>query len=154
MLAAAVFLLDQGSKWLVAGSMRLGELRSVLPGLLNLTHLQNRGAAFGLFADSDSPAVRAVLIAFSVAALLLVLFLLWRGVSSRWTGWGLGLILGGALGNLLDRVRVGSVVDFLDFHLAGYHWPAFNLADSAVVIGALLLMIEVLRPHRHETSEV
>ena len=153
MLAAALFLLDQGAKWLVAGSLRLGEVRSVIPGLFNLTHLQNRGAAFGLFADSDSPAVRAVLIAFSVAALLLVLFLLWRGVSSRWTGWGLGLILGGALGNLLDRVRAGSVVDFLDFHLAGYHWPAFNLADSAVVIGALLLMIEVLRPHRHESTE-
>jgi len=104
MLAAALFLLDQGAKWLVAGSLRLGEVRSVIPGLFNLTHLQNRGAAFGLFADSDSPAVRAVLIAFSVAALLLVLFLLWRGVSSRWTGWGLGLILGGALGNDLRPV--------------------------------------------------
>jgi len=154
MLAAAVFLLDQGAKWLVAGSMRVGEARSVVPGFFNLTHLHNRGAAFGLFADSDSPAVRALLIAFSLAALALVFYLLWLGVSSRWTGWGLGLILGGALGNLLDRVRAGRVVDFLDFHLAGYHWPAFNLADSAVVIGALLLMVEVLRPHRHETGEV
>jgi len=154
MLAAAVFLLDQGAKWLVAGSMRVGEVRSVVPGFFNLTHLHNRGAAFGLFADSDSPAVRALLIAFSLAALALVFYLLWLGVTSRWTGWGLGLILGGALGNLLDRVRAGRVVDFLDFHLAGYHWPAFNLADSAVVIGALLLMVEVLRPHRHETGEV
>lgn len=154
MLAAALFLLDQGAKWLVAGSLRLGEVRSIIPGFLNLTHLHNRGAAFGLFADSDSPAVRALLISFSVAALLLVLYLLWRGVSSRWTGCGLGLILGGALGNLLDRVRAGRVVDFLDFHLAGYHWPAFNLADSAVVIGALLLMIEVLRPHHKDTLEV
>jgi len=94
-----------------------------------------------------------LLIVFSLAALVLVGYLLGRGLSSRWTGWGLGLILGGALGNLLDRVRTGSVVDFLDFHLAGRHWPAFNLADSAVVLGALLLMIEVLRPHRHESSE-
>jgi signal peptidase II len=147
LLAAALLLLDQGSKWLVAGSLRLGEVRSIVPGVFNLTHLQNRGAAFGLFADSGSPAVRALLIAFSVAALALVLYLLGRGVSSRWTGWGLGLILGGALGNLVDRLRAGSVVDFLDFHLGGYHWPAFNLADSAVVLGALLLMIEVLRPH-------
>jgi signal peptidase II len=147
MLAAALFLLDQGSKWLVAGSLRLGEVRSIIPGIFSLTHLRNRGAAFGLFADSGSPAVRAALIAFSVAALGLVLYLLWRGVSARATGWGLGLILGGALGNLVDRLRSGSVVDFLDFHLGGYHWPAFNLADSAVVVGALLLMIEVLRPH-------
>jgi signal peptidase II len=152
MLAAALFLLDQGAKWLVAGSLRAGEIRPVLPGLFNLTYLHNRGAAFGLFADSDSPAVRALLISFSVAALVLVLYLLWRGVNSRWTAWGLGLILGGALGNLLDRVRSGSVVDFLDFHLGGYHWPAFNLADSAVVIGALLLMVEVLRPHRQPAS--
>ncbi|MGH9789431.1 MAG: signal peptidase II [Candidatus Acidiferrales bacterium] len=154
MLAAAVFLLDQGAKWLVAGSMRIGEVRPVIPGFFSLTHLHNRGAAFGLFADSDSAAVRAVLIGFSLAALALVLYLLWRGVSSRWTGWGLGLILGGALGNLLDRVRAGQVMDFLDFQLGGYHWPAFNLADSAVVVGALLLMIEVLRPHRPATSEV
>ena len=151
MLAAALFLLDQGSKWLVAGSLRLGEVRTVIPGFFNLTHLHNRGAAFGLFADSDSPVVRGALIAFSLAALALVFYLLWRGVSSRWTGWGLGLILGGALGNLLDRVRAGSVMDFLKVHLAD--WPAFNLADSAVVLGALLLMIEVLRPHRHESSE-
>lgn len=152
MLAAALFLLDQGSKWLVAGSLRVGEVRTVIPGFFNLTHLHNRGAAFGLFADSDSPVARGALIAFSLAALALVFYLLWRGVSSRWAGWGLGLILGGALGNLLDRVRAGSVVDFLDFHLAGRHWPAFNLADSAVVLGALLLMIEVLRPHS-ESSE-
>ncbi len=147
MLAAALFLLDQGAKWLVAGSLRVGEVRPVLPGFFNLAYLHNRGAAFGLFADSDSAVVRAALVGFSLAALALVLYLLWRGVSSRPTGWGLGLILGGALGNLLDRVRAGQVVDFLDFHVAGYHWPAFNLADSAVVIGALLLMVEVLRPH-------
>ncbi|MCI0403678.1 MAG: signal peptidase II [Acidobacteria bacterium] len=152
LVAAALFLLDQGVKWLVAGSLRVGEVRPVLPGFFNLTYLHNRGAAFGLFADSDSPAVRALLIGFSLAALALVLYLLWRGVSSRPTGWGLGLILGGALGNLLDRVRAGQVVDFLDFHFGGYHWPAFNLADSAVVLGALLLMVEVLRPHREPAA--
>ena len=144
MLAAALFLLDQGSKWLVVTSLRLGEVRPVIPGVFNLTHLQNRGAAFGLFANYDPLLVRAALIAFSVAALALVLYLLWRGLNSRWTGWGLGLILGGALGNLFDRVRSGSVVDFLDF---GGYWFPFNLADSAVVLGALLLMVEVLRPH-------
>ena len=144
-VAFATLLLDQLTKWLTTRQLALGELYRVLPSVFNLTHMQNRGAAFGLFADSDSSTVQVFLIAFSVAALILVLFLLWRGVSSAWSGWGLGLILGGALGNLIDRLRAGSVVDFLDFHLGRYHWPAFNLADSAVVIGAAALMIEVLR---------
>ena len=148
-IAFATLLLDQLTKWLVTRQLELGEIHRVLPGLFNFIHLQNRGAAFGLFADSDSATVQALLIAFSVAALILVLFLLWRGVTSAWAGWGLGLILGGALGNLIDRLRAGSVVDFLDFHLGRYHWPAFNLADSAVVLGAIALMIEVLR-HRKE----
>ncbi|HXE76402.1 MAG TPA: signal peptidase II [Candidatus Xenobia bacterium] len=148
-IAFVTLLLDQLTKWLVTRQLELGEIHRVLPGVFNFTHLQNRGAAFGLFADSDSSTVQALLIAFSVAALILVLFLLWRGVASAWAGWGLGLILGGALGNLIDRLRAGSVVDFLDFHLGRYHWPAFNLADSAVVLGAVALMIEVLR-HRKE----
>ncbi|HSC77458.1 MAG TPA: signal peptidase II, partial [Candidatus Acidoferrales bacterium] len=139
--------------WIVTRQLMLGESHRFLPGFFNFTHLQNRGAAFGLFADSDSSLVQTFLIAFSVAALLLVLFLLWRGVSSAWSGWGLGLILGGALGNLIDRLRAGSVVDFLDFHLGRYHWPAFNLADSAVVIGAIALIIEVLRSRPGRDSE-
>ena len=152
-VAFATLLLDQITKWLVARQLALGEMQRVLPGLFSFTHLQNRGAAFGLFADSDSSVVQVLLVSFSVAALMLVLFLLWRGVSSAWAGWGLGLILGGALGNLIDRLRAGSVVDFLDFHLGRYHWPAFNLADSAVVIGAVALMIEVLRSRPSRDKE-
>ena len=152
-VAVVTLLLDQITKWIVTRQLMLGESHRFLPGFFNFTHLQNRGAAFGLFADSDSSLVQTLLIAFSVAALLLVLFLLWRGVTSAWSGWGLGLILGGALGNLIDRLRAGSVVDFLDFHLGRYHWPAFNLADSAVVIGAIALMIEVLRSRPRRDSE-
>jgi signal peptidase II len=153
-VAFITLLLDQITKWLVTRQLALGEMHRVLPGFFSFTNLQNRGAAFGLFADSDSSVVQGFLIAFSIAALLLVLFLLWRGVTSAWSGWGLGLILGGALGNLIDRLRAGSVVDFLDFHLGRYHWPAFNLADSAVVIGAVALMIEVLRSRPGRDSEV
>lgn len=147
-LAFAVFLCDQLSKAVVARWLALGETRRIVPGLLNLSHVHNRGAAFGLLANATSPVVLVLLVGFSVAILVLVLSLLWRGPASRLTGWGLGLILGGALGNLLDRLYAGSVVDFLDFHLGSYHWPAFNLADSAIVVGAAVLMTEVLRSRR------
>lgn len=153
LLAVAVFLLDQASKWLVAQALALGEMRRVIPGLLNLTHWRNRGAAFGLFADVESPLAMGFLVAFSVAALLLVFHLLWRGPASALAGWGLALILGGALGNLIDRLRAGSVVDFLDFHVGPRHWPAFNLADSAIVVGAGLLIVEILRGHRRGARE-
>jgi len=152
-LAAIVFLLDQFSKQAVMQALPLGETRRLLPGLFNLTHLRNRGAAFGLFADVESIVVLVFLVGFSLAALTLVLVLLWRGTASSLSGWGLGLILGGALGNLFDRLRSGSVVDFLDFHLGPYHWPAFNLADSAIVLGAAVLMVEVFYGRHHLPQE-
>jgi signal peptidase II len=151
--AVGIFLADRLSKWAVLQTLALGENRRVVPGLFNLTHLRNRGAAFGLFADAESTVVVVFLIAFSVAALVLVLVLLWRGTTSAWTGAGLSLILGGALGNLVDRLRDGGVVDFLDFHLGPYHWPAFNVADSAIVIGAAVLMLELFRSRRHVHGE-
>jgi signal peptidase II len=153
LVAAVVVALDQATKWLAARELMLGETRTVLPGLFNLTHWQNRGAAFGLFADATSPATQIFLIAFSLAALALVGWLLWRGPGSRLAGWGLGLILGGALGNLVDRLHRGSVVDFLDFHLGAHHWPAFNLADSAIVLGAGALMVEILWRRRERAPE-
>lgn len=152
LLALVIFLLDQASKALVARTLAVGELRRVLPGFFNLTHTRNPGAAFGLLSNSDSPWTVAFLILVSVAALALVWSLLWRG-PARLAGLGLGLILGGALGNLFDRLQAGSVVDFLDFHVGGYHWPAFNLADSAIVVGAAALLAEVLRSRRRAPSE-
>ena len=152
LLALVIFLLDQASKALVARTLAVGELRRVIPGFFNLTHTRNPGAAFGLLSNSDSPWTVAFLILVSVAALALVGSLLWRG-PARLAGVGLGLILGGALGNLFDRLQAGSVVDFLDFHVGGYHWPAFNLADSAIVVGAAALLAEVLRSRRSAPSE-
>ena len=148
-LAGVVFLLDQGTKWWVAGTLALGETRTVISGLFNLTHVHNRGAAFGLFAHFESVWAAALLIVFSAAAMVLVLVLLWRNHAPRLAGWGLALILGGAAGNLLDRLRAGRVVDFLDFHLGPYHWPAFNVADAAIVVGAATLIYQVLQ-RRHE----
>lgn len=153
-LAGVIVLVDQASKWLVGQWLVLSETRILIPGLFNLTHVRNRGAAFGLFSDTSSPVVSFFLIGFSLLALALLLTLLGRGAFSLWTGTALGLILGGATGNLLDRLRTGSVVDFLDFHLGVYHWPAFNLADSAIVAGAAILLGELLLSRHEVPGEV
>ena len=145
LIAILVIVLDRMSKWLVAGSINLHDSISVLPGFFRLTHVQNSGAAFGLFAESSSEWKVGILILFSILALAVVSALLWKNSHSMTTtGVGLALILGGAVGNLWDRLLSGHVVDFFDFYLGSYHWPAFNVADSAIVIGALLLVAEIL----------
>ena len=145
LIAILVIVLDRMSKWLVAGSITLHDSIPVLPGFFRLTHVQNSGAAFGLFAESSSEWKVAILVLFSILALAVVSALLWKNSHSMTTtGVGLALILGGAVGNLWDRLLTGHVVDFFDFYLGSYHWPAFNVADSAIVIGALLLVAEIL----------
>ena len=145
LIAILVIVADRMSKWLVAASINLHDSVSVLPGFFRLTHVQNSGAAFGLFAESSSEWKVAILILFSILALAVVSALLWKNSHSMTvTGVGLALILGGAVGNLWDRLLTGHVVDFFDFYLGSYHWPAFNVADSAIVIGALLLVAEIL----------
>jgi len=117
----------------------------VIPGFFRITHTENRGAAFGLFAESPSEWKVALLIVYSVVALLIVSSLLWKNSHSlNTTGIGLALILGGAIGNLWDRLVSGHVVDFLLFYVGSYQWPVFNFADSAIVVGAGLLVFEIL----------
>lgn len=143
--AVLVFGLDRLTKWLVAREIALHDSIQIIPGCFRLTHVENRGAAFSLFADSSSPWRMWLLVGFSVVALIVVFALLWRdGHTRRATGMGLSLILGGAFGNLWDRVATGRVVDFLLVYVGQYQWPAFNVADSAIVIGAGLLAIEIL----------
>ena len=148
LIALLVVLADQVSKWLVASSawrIGLNDSIVVLPGFFRLTHVQNSGAAFGLFADSSSEWKVSILVVFSVLALVVVSALLWKNSHSiTTTGVGLSLILGGAVGNLWDRLATQHVVDFFDFYIGSYHWPAFNVADSAIVVGALLLVAEIL----------
>ncbi len=147
-IAVAVFTADQLSKAVVEAGIPLHEVRPVIPGLFRLTHVKNRGAAFGIFADANSPMKIEALILLSAVALVIVLTLLWRHhPGARRTGVGLALILGGAVGNLFDRLVHGSVVDFLEFFLRGFHWPAFNVADSAIVVGAGLLVLDMLLSH-------
>jgi signal peptidase II len=145
LIAFLVVLLDRVAKLSVEKSISLHESVSVIPGFFRLTHVQNRGAAFGLFADSPSEWKIAGLVLFSLIALVIVSALLWRNSHSMsTTGIGLALILGGALGNLWDRLVSGHVVDFLLFYVGQYQWPAFNVADSAIVVGAGLLVFEIL----------
>jgi len=145
LIALLVVLLDRATKWIVAANITLNETVPVLPGFFRLTNVHNPGAAFGLFAEWPSEWKIAILVTFSLLALVVVSALLWKN-SHRITvtGVGLALILGGAVGNLWDRLLTGHVVDFFDFYLGSYHWPAFNVADSAIVVGALMLVAEIL----------
>jgi signal peptidase II len=140
-----VLLLDRLAKWVVATNIPLHDSIVVIPGFFHLTHVQNTGAAFGLFADSSAQWKVGALVSFSVVALVVVSALLWKNSHSlSVTTIGLSLILGGATGNLWDRMVSGHVVDFLDLYVGSYHWPAFNVADSAIVIGAILLVSEIV----------
>jgi signal peptidase II len=148
LIAALVVFLDRISKNWIKGHIRIGHARVIIPNVLRLTHVLNTGAAFSLFEGSTSPnLVRNILIAFSVFAILVVLGLIWK-YSRQFTlvSFSLALILGGAIGNLYDRIRFSNVTDFIEVHIVHYHWPDFNVADSAISIGAVLLLIEMLRP--------
>jgi signal peptidase II len=145
LIALVVVLLDRWTKHIVAQRIPLYSHIQIIPGFFRLTHTENTGAAFSLFADSPAPWKTALLITFSGIALVVVSVLLWKNHHAHMaTGIGLSLIMGGALGNLWDRLARGRVVDFLLFYYKRYQWPVFNLADSAIVIGAGLLVLEIL----------
>jgi signal peptidase II len=121
----------------------------VIPGLFNIVRSENRGIAFGIMNDSTSEWRTTLLIVLSSAAVVFVAAMLWNARRlDRCSFWGLTLILGGAAGNVFDRVAFGRVTDFLDFYIGQYHWHTFNVADSAIVIGGGLLLIDLLRPKR------
>jgi signal peptidase II len=143
--AVVVFVADQVTKVVVKGSIPEHTTVPLLPRFFNLVHTNNAGAAFGLFSDSPAPWKTVLLIVISGALLALVIVVMWRHQRLRWeTGAGLALILGGALSNLFDRIRLGRVVDFFDVYYRSYHWPTFNLADSAIVVGAGFLVFQLL----------
>src|ERR1700740_271390 len=153
LLALLVVLLDRWTKHLVAIRISMYDHIQIIPGFFRVTHTENTGAAFSLFADSPSHWKTAMLISFSVVAMIVVSILLWKQSRAlTMTGIALSLILGGAVGNLWDRVASGRVVDFLDVYYKSYHWPVFNLADSAIVVGASLLVIEILS-HKSASDE-
>jgi len=156
LISALVFVLDRWTKTWVTAHIVLGGAMPVIPRVLRITHWTNEGAAFSLFADSASPhIVRWSLIGFTLLASIAVLIAMIR-LGSRFTltTIALALIFGGALGNVHDRIEYGSVVDFIEVHVLSYHWPDFNIADSAVVIGACLLVLDSMRPHHRSQESV
>jgi signal peptidase II len=150
-IAALVIVADRLSKRWVETHVALGQAIVVIPHVFRITHVLNTGAAFSMFEGAASPLlVRNLLVGFSVVAVVVVLALLWRmGRTLSMTSAALALILGGALGNLYDRWFYKHVVDFLEVRIVHYHWPDFNVADSAIVVGACLLLLEMLRPQRN-----
>ena len=142
-IATLVLLLDQLSKWSALSNLKLGITEEVLP-FMNWLLLLNPGAAFSFLAQS-SGWQRWFFTILGLAASLYILWLLRKNQSDKILSWALSLILGGALGNVLDRIMYGAVVDFIDLHYGNWHWPAFNIADSAICMGAALIVFSELR---------
>ena len=144
--ALTILLLDQISKWLVINHLDPHQILSIIPGFFNIVLVKNRGMAFGIFSQTRSGFYYYFLIATTIAATGVILFFFyWTKRNQKWLTVGLSFILGGAMGNLIDRVRFGYVIDFLDFFLKGYHWHTFNVADSAVTVGTFWLLINIMK---------
>ena len=149
-LSALLLLADRLTKIWVSKHIPFGDAIPVIPHFLRITHWTNEGAAFSMFADTASPhAVRWGLVSFSLIAAVIVLIAMIRlGSHVTLTTTALALILAGALGNVHDRIAYGSVIDFIEVHIFSYHWPDFNVADSSIVVGACMLMLDSLLPKK------
>ena len=149
-IAASVFVLDRITKVWIESNFSVYDSRNVIPGFFDLVHMKNRGAAFGMFAESEHPLRTFLLVGVSIGVLLFISYTLLRPnasgiIPSRPTIYGLSLIMGGALGNIYDRLVHGMVTDFLEFYLGAYRFAAFNVADSAITVGAALLILDMWR---------
>jgi signal peptidase II len=149
LLALAVFALDQWTKWLVERHLPFPTSREIVPGFFHLSHVKNSGVAFGLLAGAGENGGAWILALLGVAAIAVVA-VYFRGArtSDKLLLTALALVLGGATGNLLDRVTTGAVTDFLGVYLGSYRWPDFNVADSAISVGLCLLILDSFRPRR------
>lgn len=143
-ISLAIIVFDALTKWLVAARIDLHESITVIPGLFEIVHVRNTGAAFGIGANTDSRIVPMLLNGGAIVVFcVVVVYALRTAVTDRMLQVALHLILGGAIGNLVDRFRFGYVVDFIDFYVRDHHWPAFNIADSAICIGIALLFLDM-----------
>lgn len=151
LLALGTFVLDQLTKAVVVRHLRPGHSIPILPGVFDLTFIMNPGAAFGLLAGLPAHIRHPLFVAIAVAAAVLIVLYRHRHLRHhRLASAALGLILGGAVGNLVDRLRYGMVVDFLDVYLGPYHWPAFNVADAAISTGVGLMLLDLVLEWRRE----
>jgi signal peptidase II len=153
-LALAVLAADQATKYAVSKLTAPGSMREIIPGVLNLVRTSNPGVAFGFLADSEMPWRGPLLILFSLAVMSMIVWILaTHRAGGAFGQCGMALVLGGAAGNVLDRLMLSSVTDFIDFHIGTYHWYTFNIADSAIVVGAGLIVLEVLRDGQRQAQE-
>lgn len=144
LVAGLVVLVDQLSKILVLKQMPLYKSITLIPGLFNLTHVHNPGGAFGFMAHNGSPWRHWLFMVAAIVALGLILYFYHQTPRTHpWLGMALAMIFGGAVGNLIDRVRFGEVVDFLDVYIGNLHWPTFNIADSAVTVGVIIFIAHI-----------
>ncbi len=145
LVSSAVVLADQITKALIVKALALHQAIEVIPGLFNITHVLNPGGAFGFFATQSLGVRRFVFLFLSAVVAVFVVWMYHKAARTHvFLSWGLAMIFGGALGNLIDRFRFGKVVDFLDFYIKAAHWPAFNVADSAITIGMAILIYHVV----------
>ena len=152
MIVAAVIVLDQFTKYVVLQRFSLHESVPVIPGFFNLTYVRNPGAAFGILAGAHGAWRTVFFITVSLVALAVIITLV-RKTHDRLPLVAFALIGGGAVGNLIDRVRSGEVVDFIEWYHRSYHWPAFNIADSAISVGVALLAVDMLFPGKQAPRE-
>ena len=150
-VSLGVIVLDQWTKWLVEVRLAHQTPQPVIPGFLSLTHVRNTGVAFGLFASQGMTGGSWLLTILGLGALTAVGIYFWFAPSrDRLLLIALALVVGGAVGNLIDRVSTGAVTDFIDVYLGSHHWPSFNVADSAISIGIVLMALDSLRSRKHK----
>jgi len=149
-----IIALDQSTKLIIQQTLPLHQKVEVISGFFNLIHVRNAGGAFGIFGGEKGPVGSVLFVVASLIAVgILVILFLRVKEHEKTLAFSLALLLSGAIGNLIDRVSYGEVVDFLDFHVSSYHWPAFNIADSAISIGIGLMALELLIKERKEPSK-
>jgi len=145
-LAGVLAAIDQLTKYLVVGAIPLNTGIAVIPGFFNIVHVQNTGGAFSLFAASGYPWRQYIFMGLTVLVIAAIAYAYGKvGKGDNWTRIAYICITGGAVGNLIDRIRLRQVTDFLDFYVGSWHWPAFNVADAAISTGAVMLLVSLLR---------
>jgi signal peptidase II len=153
--AAVIVVLDQATKVLIGSAIPLYESVTIIPGLLDFTHVRNTGAAFGLLNTTDMPMKSAVMIGMALVAIAAIgAYGATLRADENIARAGLALVLGGAIGNLIDRARLGYVLDFVDVYSGDWHFWAFNVADSAITVGAILVIFDLLGLRRHASHSV
>ena len=150
-IAGIVLVLDQITKYVVEARIRLHDIVTVIPGFFNLTHVRNKGAAFGILSGLPELWRGAFFILVTIIAVAAIIVLIVK-THERLPVYAFSLIAGGAVGNVIDRIRYGEVVDFIQWYVKSYYWPSFNVADSAISIGIALLAIEMLFGKRQEQT--